>query len=262
VSEQLVIGDVDFRLEGRARRRRTALMARIFTVGLLTAVGLGLAFAALAAFTRVRHVVVQCSDPNLAREVSQVVRVPPWANLVTSKLSLIAGQAETVPGVKQASFERKFPDRLILVVQPREPLLAFAQGGRYLLVDREGACISWTKQPDKRLLRVKGMRFGAKPGQRISGDWFERSCTVADAVADAEASRPWTFDVHYPPEVSVIAGSGARGIVGNCEDLDHRVRLFVEALAEYHKQGKAVGLMELRTDRPIVWTEAQRPDGG
>jgi hypothetical protein len=48
--------------------------------------------------------------------------------------------------------------------------------------------------------------------------------------------------------------------VGNCEDLERRVEVFVEALGEYEKQGQRIGLMELRTDKPIVWTEEHRPD--
>ena len=258
MSEQMVMGDV--RLQERARRRRTALMARIFAFSLVGAVALGLAFAALVAVTRIRQVVVLSPDPKLAEEVRQAVRIPAWANLTTSKLNLIARQAEGVPGVKRADFERKFPGRLILTVEPREPRLAFEKAGRYLLVDDEGACIAWTTRPDEALLRVKGMEVNAEAGQRISGEWFGRSCTVAKAVADAERFRPWTFDVAYPPELSVITGSGARGIVGLSEDLERRVRLFAEALAEYEKQGQPIGLMELRTERPIIWREDQRPD--
>jgi hypothetical protein len=235
-------------------------MARIFVLSLLGAIGVGLGLAALVAVTRIRQVVVQSSDPKLAEDVRQAIRIPAWANLTTSKLSLIAAQAERVPGVKRADFERKLPDRLVLTVEPRVPRLAFAKSGRHLLVDDEGACIAWTTRPDSTLLRVKGMEVNAEAGQHISGEWFVRSLTVAKALADAERFRPWTFDVGYPAELSVIAGSGARGIVGLSDDLERRVSLFVEALQEYEKQGKPIGLMELRTERPIVWEEGQRPD--
>jgi len=235
-------------------------MARIFALSLVGAIGAGLAFAALVAVTRIRQVVVRSTDPKLAEDVRQAIRVPVWANLTTSKLSLIAAQAERVPGVKSANFERKFPGRLIVTVEPRVARLAFGKAGRFLLVDQEGACIGWTTRPDKALLRVKGMEVSAEAGQRISGEWFDRSLTVAKAVADAERFRPWSFDVSYPPELSVISGSGARGIVGLSDDLERRVRVFAEALAEYEKQGKPIGLMELRTERPIVWQENQRPD--
>lgn len=254
----MVMGDV--RLQERARRRRTARMARIFAFGLVGAVGVGIAFAALVAVTRIRQVVVVSSDPKLAEEVRQTIRVPAWANLTTSKLNLIAAQAERVPGVKCAGFQRKFPDRLIVTVEARVPRLAFEKNGRYLLVDEEGACIAWTTRPDQALLRVKGMGVKAEAGQRISGEWFDRSCTVAQALADAERFRPWTFDVGYPAELSVIAGSGARGIVGLSDDLERRVKVFAEAVADYEKQGKPIGLMELRTERPIIWPEDQRPD--
>jgi hypothetical protein len=234
-------------------------MAKYLVIGLIGALLLGQGFGALVALTRIKQVVIQSPDPRLAQEVGQAIHLPPWANLVTSKLSLIARQAETCPRVKQADFERKFPNRLILVVEPREPRLAFEKNGRYLLVDGEGVCLSWTTCPDKALLRVEGMGVDAQVGERISGEWFERSCAVADAVAGAESLRPWTVDVSYPPELSVSAGSGARGIVGDSDDLARRVRVFVEALTEYGKQGKRVGLMELRTDPPIMWPEDPRP---
>lgn len=258
MSEQVIVAEV--RMQGRVRRRRTALMARIFVCALAIAVGVGLLFAALVAGTRIRHVTVISRDRGLAAEVSRSLQIPPWANLITSKLSRIADQACRLPKVKSVDFRRKFPDRLILTVEPREPCMAFEKGGRFLLVDDEGLCTEWTPRPDRGLLRVKGMGVKADAGQRISGKWFERSLLVARTVAPADQHEPWTFDVHYPPELSVETGSGARGLVGNSPDLGRRVGVFIETLDEYKRQGRRIGLMELRTDQPITWTEEHRPD--
>jgi len=251
----------DARLQLRVRRRRNALMAKYLLVGLLGAVLVGHALGALVAFTRIKQVIVQSPDPGVAQEVSEVLDVPPWANLVTSRLSLIAGQAERCPRVKRADFERKFPDRLIVTVEPRQPLLAWEKGDQWMLVDPEGVCLYWTSRPDEALLRVTGLALQARVGQRLSGEWFERSCVVAEALAKAERYRPWTLDASCPSELSVLTGSGIRGIVGTTDaDLDRRVRIFAEALVEYEKQGKRLGLMELRTDPPIAWPEGERPD--
>jgi len=254
------IAVADGRTEGRSRRRRTALMARIFAWALFAAIGLGLALGAVAAVTRIKHVTVQSRDAALARQVSRNLRIPPWANLATSQLRRIADQAEASPRVKRAQFQRRFPDRLIVTVEPRTPCVAYEQQGRFLLVDDEGICTEWTQRPGSGLLRVKGMGFTAEPGHRMKGDWFRRSLLVARTVAAADKRRPWTLDAHYPPELAVVTGSGARGIVGNSEDLERRVNVFVEALAEYEKKGQPIGLMELRTDKPLVWTEEHRPD--
>lgn len=259
MGDSIVISDIRARV--RAKRRRTALMVRIFVFGLCGTVLLGWTIGALAAFTQIRQVTIRCSDATLAYEVSQSFRLPVQANLITSRLSHLVREVERLPRVKSVQFRRQFPDRLILVVEPRQPVIAFNKRGRYLLVDREGMCLAWTTRPPRDLLRVEGMAINADVGQRIGGEWFDCSRVVLDAISSAERFGPWVLDVHNPPELSLITGSGVRGIVGHdCDELGRRARIFVEALKQFEAQGKSIGLMELRTERPIVWSEHQRPD--
>jgi hypothetical protein len=235
-------------------------MARILTLWLVVALVCGLGFGGLVAAVRVRQVVVRSPDPTVAQEVRARLEVPEWTNLITSRLSRLADQAEACPRVKRADFAREFPGRLVITVEPRQPLLVWQKGTEFMLVDREGVCLYWTNQPDKCLLRVKGAGLQARVGQRLSGEWFERARMVAEALADAQQHQPWILDVSRPQELAVVTGSGARGILGLTTDLARRARLFAEVLSQYEKRGQAIGLMELRTDPPIIWLEGQRPD--
>ncbi|MGQ9729663.1 MAG: cell division protein FtsQ/DivIB [Candidatus Zipacnadales bacterium] len=251
---------VEQRKRLRQHRKRVALMVRYFIIGLLGALSGGFGLGVLVAGLRVTEVVIQCSDRSVAEEVQVNLTLPRWTNLVTSNLAHIARQAETCPRVKRAEFRRKFPHRLVLTLQPREPLLAWGKNGRYMVVDPEGVCLYWTDRPDPSLLRVKGVALKARVGQRLTGEWFERSRTVATALAQYDNFEPWTLDASLPPELSLVTAGGARGIVGTCPDLERRVRLFAEVITEYNRRGRSIGLVELRTDPPIVWEENSRPD--
>lgn len=208
------------------------------------------------ALTRLRVVTVVSADRTLAEEAARRLVIPAGANLLTTDIAAFARQAEQCPRTKQARVERKLPDRLLLSVQPREPLVALRKADQYLLVDEEGMCLYWVARPPKELLRVDGIpRIEVGVGDRASGEWFERVRGVATALSGARDLGPWRLIVNAgePRESALFAGCGAKGIVAMDDELPRRARLFAEVLKELQSRGHTVRLMELRTREPIWW---------
>jgi POTRA domain, FtsQ-type len=229
-------------------------VATVFTLSVV----LGLAVGGGEALFALRELRVVSPDPTLAAEVAGRLTIPAGANLLTTPIARFARAAEQCPRVARAGVERKLPGRVIVTVQPRKPLLALAKGAKYLLVDREGVCLYWCTRPAASVLRVQGwFPEGAGVGRRLQGEWLERTRDVAEALVPWQKLRPWGMDATNPPELTLVSGSGAQGVVGVDGDTTRRARLFAEVLQQLGARGYDVGRIELRTRRPIWW-----PRGG
>jgi len=240
------------RARSALRKRRTARGVKVLALCVLLGLGVG----GGEALTRLRTVTVSSPEPTLAEEVSHRLAIPSGANLLTTNVAKLARQAEQCPRAKRAHIERDFPHRLVLAVQPREPLLALRKADRYLLVDEEGMCLYWVERPADDLLRVDGIpRVKVCVGDRASGEWFDRALEVGKALRQAPALAPWRLVVNakQPRESALVAGCGTKGVVGMDDELPRRARLFAEVLTELQSRGEKVRLMELRTSDPIWW---------
>ena len=244
------------------RRRR-----RIGTAFVLASALAGLGIGAGQVWLRIESIAVQSTDVALADEVTEIIRVPADANLLTSDLNQFALQAQEHPRVGKVDVDRQMPSGLELTVQPREPIMALRRDDRYLLVDTEGVCLQWTNDPSQGVLRIEALpeeadlADAADVGGRFSGPWFERSRTLALSLDDADDLGPWTMDASYPPELALVTHDGVRGIVGAHGDIERRARLFAELLRDLKSRQKNVGKMELRTERPVWWSVGKAAAG-
>jgi len=100
------------------RRRRQA-----FGIVFATSVAVGLLLGAGQAWLRLECVAVKSSDVALAEEVSELIRVPKGANLLTTDLTQFVEQARQCPRVGEVDVDRKLPDRLELTLHPRKPIM-------------------------------------------------------------------------------------------------------------------------------------------
>lgn len=238
----------------RCRRRRCARVVALLSLS----VGVGLALGAGESLLALRELRIVSTDRTLAAEVARNLTLPPHPNLLTTPIVQFTREAEKCPRVARAEIERRLPDRLILAVHPRRPLIALEENGRYLLIDEDGVCLYWCQRPRRELLRVAGWHpRGAQVGERLTDEWFERSRDIAQALSRSTKLQPWRMEASNPPELTVVSGSGARGIVGVDGDTVKRAKLFAEVLQELEARGNQVGRVELRTRRPIWWPKSQ-----
>lgn len=243
----------------QCRRRRCARVATVLSLS----VGVGLALGAGESLLALRELRVVSTDRTLAMEVAQNLTLPSHPNLLTTPIVQFTREAERCPRVAKAEVERRLPDRLILTVHPRTPLIALERNGKYLLIDKDGMCLYWCQRPRKELLRVTGWHpQRAQVGQRLTDEWFERSRDIAQALLQWTKLQPWRMDASNPPELTLTSGSGAKGTVGVDGDTVKRAELFAEVLQELEARGNQVGRVELRTRRPIWWPASQRVAGG
>jgi cell division protein FtsQ len=99
----------------------------------------------------VRSVVVTGTHLVLRSEVLAVAGVEPGTPLIRVNTAEVAARIDTIRQVRIALVSRSWPDRVVIVVHERTPVLALAApvkgdgevGGGYDLVDADGVIVQW-----------------------------------------------------------------------------------------------------------------------
>jgi cell division protein FtsQ len=127
------------RIRSRARWR-----AALFALA-LTAIVAGAAWALLGSrLLAVRSVVVTGTRLVPQSEVLAVAGIEPGTPLIRVNTAKVAARVETIPQVQSARVTRSWPDRVVIAVRERTPVLAVpAPGGGFDLVDPDGVIVRW-----------------------------------------------------------------------------------------------------------------------
>jgi len=156
------------------RRRRRIWRAALFAV---VAAGL-LGAAAWALFGPrllvVRSVIVTGTHLVPKAEVLAVAGVRPGTPLIRVNTARAAARVVAIPQVRSVRVTTSWPDRVVIVIQERTPVLALAAPGRadgqvgegYDLVDADGVTVRWAarRPPDRPLYLT------AVPAATLRGD--------------------------------------------------------------------------------------------
>ncbi len=92
---------------------------------------------------RLRQVSVEGRDHTRATEILAALDLPQGSPLLALDPAAARERLESLPWVKEAAVERRFPDRVHLRLKERTPIALWDQGdGRFLLVDADGVPVS------------------------------------------------------------------------------------------------------------------------
>ena len=117
------------------RRRRRLLVALVIALALLGASGwLVYGSSTFSTDMVTVHGGRQVSDG----QVGEVAQVPLGLPLARQDVDAIARRSTTLPAVRSATVERRWPHTVVITVVERQPLLAVRQPGGYFIVDKEG----------------------------------------------------------------------------------------------------------------------------
>lgn len=199
---------------GRARRRtpwRAAFFA-LATFGIIAAVTWALLGDRLLV---VRSITVTGTHLVTPGQVVAAAGVPLGTPLVRVDSGTVARRVEGIRQVATASVTRQWPDRLVIKVTERVPVLAVRMaGGGYDLVDPDGVIVRWAKT------RPAGLPLlhTTVTGRALRGD--PGVLAVAKVIRELD---PWLARrVASANAVRVLAGAGISGVAAEQVTLDLR----------------------------------------
>lgn len=123
--------------ERHRRSRRRALRA-FFALLLVALVGTAVWLVYFSSVLDTRTVVVSGTRELTRDQVSQAAAVPLGTPLARQQLDAVARRATSLPQVSAAEVTREWPHTVHVAVTERVPLLAVAQPGGFLVVDKAG----------------------------------------------------------------------------------------------------------------------------
>jgi cell division protein FtsQ len=136
----------DGQAPGGRRRVRTRWRAAFFVLGGLAIVA-GVGFALLGnRVLVVRSVTVTGTHLLSPGQVTAAADVPRGTPLLRVDAGAVTRRVEAIPQVASATVTKDWPDRLVIAVTERVPVMAVRMaGGGYDLVDQTGVVVRWTQ---------------------------------------------------------------------------------------------------------------------
>lgn len=183
----------------RTRRPWRAAFLGLAGLGIIAGVGWALLGSRLLV---VRSVTVTGTHLVSQAQVLAAADVPDGTSLIGVDTGQVARRVEAIRQVASATVAKDWPDRLVITVRERVPVVAVRlAGGGYDLVDPAGVVVRWAGT------RPAGLPFYLTPlpGGALRGD---QGLATAAAVL-AELSPPLSSQVAEVSTVPVLTGAGA-----------------------------------------------------
>jgi cell division protein FtsQ len=207
----------------RAVRRRTPWRALFFAVAVVGIIA-GVAWALLGSrFLVVRSVAVSGTRLVSPSEVIAVADVPLGTPLIRVNTAQVARRVDGIRQVASAQVSKEWPDRLVIVVRERTPVLAVAMPkGGYDLLDKTGVIVLWSAwRPSGMPLYVTRL-----PGNALAGDTDLTSAStvlaqlprwLSRSVVSVTAPAPQEVTLRLADGVTIVWGAPGRTIVKAAE---------------------------------------------
>lgn len=165
-------------------------------------------YSSVLAVTGVR---ISGADTVPLATIEQEAAAPIGVPLATVDLRAIADRVRTIPAVADAQVTRAWPDRIVIVVTERAPVVVVTDGSRYELVDATGK--AFKSVPD----RPAGL-----PEVKVTGtrrDVTVRSVvTVSAALPDTLRTQVGSISAASPDSITLNLGSGVKVVWGSSDD--------------------------------------------
>lgn len=143
--------------------------------------------------------------------ITQAAEAPIGTPLAKVDLDAIADRVRTVPAVADAQVTRAWPDRLVIVVTERVPVVLVTDGKRFELVDATG--VSFRSVPT----RPEGLPEALVVGTRR--DVTIRSVVkVSAALPVALRAQVASISAGSPDSITLNLGSGVKVVWGSADD--------------------------------------------
>ena len=155
--------DLRPRLEAEGSRRRRWPWA---VLGLLVVIALA-GITAASPVLDVDRIVVEGAERTPVDEVRARSGLRTGESMLAVPTGAAADRVEELPWVRSVTVRRDWPGRVVVEVDEREPVAAFAGAGRWLLVDEDGRRLALARTPPVGVVTIEGVGARGDPGTRV-----------------------------------------------------------------------------------------------
>ena len=241
--------DYSSRRQGRkaARKERREREAAAFWLT-LAAAGVGLCVGILGSdLFKVESVQVVCQETSIRQEALARAEGLQYGTVWLPPTGAIERTVGALPRVKSVDLDRDLPRALVIAVHPRQPVVALECDGRYMLVDEEGVCLTWTGKPPHYLPRARmTARQAPSVGRDLPGDQGAILQEVVRGLHEAGLSAGTKISLTNRQMMSVWTEEGVLGKLGDAQHLEEKVILFGKLLKALRAKGEKPLYIDMR----------------
>ena len=169
------------------------------------------------------------------------------------------------PEVDALRIVRKFPNRLYIAANKREPVAAVALGNRQFLVDRESVVVAPGPAAGLHLPLIQGLRWGKRIsfGESLNSAEVDTALEVISAFqsnSDLRAFNIQTIDVRNLARINFVL-NGNLSVIIDGEDIEPKMARLGIVLTEGKLNLPEISYIDLRLPDPVLGKKNLEPQG-
>lgn len=158
----------------------------------------------------------------------------------------VAASVRDVPGVKDVQVERRWPDRVTLVIEERTPAAVWRIGAVDVVVDEDGYVLDAGVMGGMPAISHVDGRPGLGIGDRVDGDAVRLAFTLIDRLPSAISQRVSRFEYSSAGGLDVVTDKGLRVRFGDGQNVDYKLDLWRSVAEQAKKDALTPAEIDLR----------------
>ncbi|TCC66107.1 FtsQ-type POTRA domain-containing protein [Kribbella pittospori] len=150
--------------------------------------------------------------------IQNVAEAPVGTPLAKVDLRSIADRVRTIPAVADAQVTRAWPNKVVIVVTERVPVVVVTDGSRYELVDATGT--TFKTVPDRPAGLPEAKVTGARRDVTVHS-----VVTVSAALPDALRTQVESISAASPDSITLNLSSGVKVVWGSSDDSERKAEV-------------------------------------
>lgn len=176
-------------------------------------------------------------------------------SLLTADFSEAEARIRELPGVKDVSIERRFPQTLRVVVTERAPWGTWAVGGdvKYV-IDDEGVVLEGVSAPEgSQVIRAPEGTPTLVAGDRVDTDAVALTRALLDEMPARLSQNMLSIEWTEAKGLTVGTDAGYTVVVGDSQNIDYKLAVWGQIEAEIGREAMSGRVLDLRFgDRPAL----------
>lgn len=222
----------------------------IFVVILLMMVGSGTFIFFESDYFKIESIEITGDDTLSDYEIQEYSGIRKTMNLVLVDEKTARDALEEHPMIKSAKVEKSYPNRIMIQYELREPVLAIAYAGNYIIIDEQWHAMKVRPDPGG-LLTLYGIEVdNFNLGHRIAMADEDKMTCIVELVKLLELS-----DLNFIPSVHILGKEVVVRILddfhvnfGDGHHMEDRFNTFYTIYRELMEEGVSTGVIDVSTD--------------
>ena len=215
-----------------AKKRKRKIKSGVWLLLLLTAILIVVVMT--VPIFEIRTVIVEGNSRLTAEEIHAAAAVPKGTNIFRVRMQNIEERVLTLPYVKTAKVNRRFPDKVRIAISEREEAAAIKSGGGYAVIDDTGRVLRLSLEKEDMLIFSGCEVENAEVGESIRlvegqtpDDFFT---LIASLRCQDLLKEMQTLTIASSIDVQLETKGGMQIYLGSMEDMEYKLQLVKQIL--------------------------------